>query len=330
MAISYELVRALASGHFRSGEELAQELGITRNAVWKRIDALRDLGLDVHAVRGRGYRLAQPLELLAPQSILDGISHESRSLLAELEILDSVDSTNSYVMARRKGGTQHAVAVFAERQQAGRGRRGRQWVSPFGSNLYFSLLWRFDPAPAQLQALGLAAAVMLAKTINSRFDRDVVRVKWPNDLYCGTRKLAGILLELSGEAGGQCHVVIGVGVNVAMPRTSAETIDQPWTDLSQAFGRDVSRNSTASAALEALLLALRQFESAGFASFLPDWRRLDYLGDKDIMVYQAGKQVVGRALGIDAAGALMVQVGERQERFFSGDVTVRVSKPVQD
>lgn len=324
MTISYELIRALAPGRFCSGEALAYELGVTRNAVWKRVASLRAAGIDVHAVRGKGYRLADPMELLTQDSMLADFDPVVLGSLAQLEILDSVDSTNSYLMKLARRGGASGTAVFSEWQSAGRGRRGRSWVSPWGANLYFSVLWRFDPAPQNIQLLGLALAAALAQRFDQTLGLDGIRVKWPNDLYYDNRKLAGILLEVSGEAGGECVVVAGVGVNVAMPCRGDHVIDQPWTDLSRAAGASVSRNRAASIALQAVLDALGRFAICGFNSFAASWDAYDLLFGRFVTVQAGAKTFSGYAAGIDDSGALIVSLGQSTERFFSGDVSVRI------
>lgn len=323
MTISYDLISALAPGNFHSGEQLAKRLGVTRKAVWKRVVNLRAAGVDVHAVRGKGYRLASPIELLDKEAIVADFGPES-PIRSQIEILGSVDSTNRYAMGLARQGAATGTAVFAEWQTAGRGRRGRTWQSPLGSNLYFSVVWRFDPAPANLQLLGLALGVALAESLSRAFDLTRLGVKWPNDLYWDNKKLAGLLLEISGEAGGECVVIAGVGVNVAMPHTSRELIDQPWTDLSEAAGRALSRNRVAGVCLGSVLDGLRCFANDGFRSFLPRWDAYDLLFGRAVAVREGSKTTLGRAMGIDGTGALVLQTHHGKERFYSGDVSVRI------
>ena len=231
MSISYELLRALSTGHFCSGNQLALELGISRNAVWKRIACLQDSGLEIYAVPGKGYRLAHRVELLDYNSISRQIPDRVRNQIAELSVLHSVDSTNTVALGQARKGAKKGAVIIAEKQNSGRGRRGRSWASPFGSNLYFSVIWRFDPPPSHIATLSLAVGAAVANSVNAELGCDAVVLKWPNDLYVGDKKIGGILIELAGEAGAEHVVVVGVGVNVSMPQISGAEIDQPWTDL---------------------------------------------------------------------------------------------------
>lgn len=218
------LLKLLQDGRFHSGEELGAVLGISRSAVWKRLQHLEaEHGLQFHKVRGRGYRLASPLSLLDPRKI---------DSLWPVEIMPTVDSTNSEAMRRLVAGASTPFVIVAEQQTAGRGRRGRAWVSPYGENLYYSLA---------ITVRGRSGARRVEPGCRSRGApgpeslgvRDA-GLKWPNDLLQGGKKIAGILLELSGDPADLCHVVIGIGINVNMK--TATDIGQPWTSLREALG----------------------------------------------------------------------------------------------
>ncbi|HWP94598.1 MAG TPA: bifunctional biotin--[acetyl-CoA-carboxylase] ligase/biotin operon repressor BirA [Gammaproteobacteria bacterium] len=316
------LLELLADGQFHSGEQLAETLGMTRSAVWKRIRALRALGLDVYRVPGRGYRLRDGLELLDAARIRQHLPSDLAARLAALEVHDSVDSTNA-VLLRRDGPGKPEVCL-AEHQSAGRGRRGRRWASPFGANLYLSLSWTFAELPRDFPALalvvGLAAADALATS-----GVPGVALKWPNDLQHGGAKLGGILLEMRGEPPGPCRVVIGIGINVRMPPAFAAAIDQSWTDLAQATGGAVpSRNALAAAVITTVIRALERFEREGFAPFHPAWTKRDALRGRVVTVEGgAGTPFSGEALGIDADGALLVRCGAAVRRVVAADVSVR-------
>ncbi|MDX1654152.1 MAG: biotin--[acetyl-CoA-carboxylase] ligase, partial [Candidatus Competibacteraceae bacterium] len=235
------LLEVLGDGRFHSGEELARALGVSRAAVWKHLNSLGRRGLEVHAVRGRGYRLPNPLELLDPEGIRAQLSPSVQGRLAQLEVFDQIDSTNSYLLTRAKAGAPGGSVCLAERQSAGRGRRGRQWISPFAANLYLSVLWRYPDGPALLSGLSLAVGVAMARALEG-VGVVGVGLKWPNDLLWRDQKLGGILLEFGGESSGPCQVVTGVGLNVTMPKEPALDIDQPWPDLTTVLGLGLSRN----------------------------------------------------------------------------------------
>jgi len=225
------LVNSLSAGESRSGETIAAELGCSRTAVWKHIESLRELGVGVEAVAGLGYRLAEPIELLDRQRITAGLSAGAQRDLASFQIISTVDSTNAELQ-RMPAAEQHACAVLAERQTSGRGRRGRHWYSPFARNIYLSLGWRFDTGVGELGCLPLVVALAAGEALRLAGVTGHA-IKWPNDILLNGRKLGGCLVEVQGDASGPCSAVMGVGINVNMPQSTAGTnmIDQPWTDV---------------------------------------------------------------------------------------------------
>jgi len=322
-APSTALLSALADGRFHSGEDLGAALGISRAAVWKQLKALeRRLGLTVQAVPGRGYRLAAPLELLEREAILAQMSAPARARLADLEIHLSLDSTNRHLMQRAAQGAPGGTVCLAERQEAGRGRHGRRWVSPFGANLYLSILWRSALAPAQLGGLSLAVGAAVAQGLSAA-GAPAIGLKWPNDLMWGGRKLGGVLLEVAGEATGPCHVVVGVGLNLAMDEALAHEIDQPWVDLREAAPRALPRNAVTAAVAGEVLLALDAFAEAGLAPSLPAWRERDVLRGEPVRLTLGERVVDGVARGVDDNGCLLVEGREGLQRFSVGEASLR-------
>lgn len=315
------LIHFLADGRFHSGEELGSRLDISRAAIWKLVQKLAELGLEIDAVRGRGYRLSQAVELMSEESVLQQLDSDSNRLLSGLEIIFEVDSTNSHLM-REAGQLASGYASFAEIQHGGRGRRGRQWISPFGSNLYHSVLWRFDEGSAELTGLSLAMAVAVARMLGS-FGVSDLTVKWPNDLLYKGKKLAGILIDVAGEADGPCHVVVGVGLNISMPERSGYCIDQAWSDLNSA-GIKAGRNQIAGSLLNELLLALSQFQQAGLTPFQKEWQRLDATYNQRIALQFSNSTVTGIGRGIDSQGMLLVETSKGINRYASGEVSLRI------
>lgn len=319
----FRLVSLLADGRFHSGEELGRALGVGRAAVWKLVKGIEAWGLEVFAVSGRGYRLSEPLELLDRALILADMRPEARVLLAGLDVLPGTDSTNRNLMERAAQGLASGFACLAEHQWAGRGRQGRDWISPFGANLYLSVLWRFEDAPAALASLSLAAAVAVARALADMGVQDI-GLKWPNDILWQERKLSGILLEMAGEPAGPCYVVAGVGLNVNMPPASGDLIDQSWVDLRGIVGRPLARNPIAAGLLSRLLEALETFSHHGLSPFRAEWRRLDCIQGRTISISSPGGGAQqGTALGTDESGALRVDVDGHVRRFHSGEVSVR-------
>lgn len=306
-----------------SGAELAASLGITRSAVWKRIEALREAGVEVDAQPGRGYALARPLQLLDGDALAASLSPAARTELAGLEVLFEIDSTNAEAL-RQPAPAQGTRAWLAERQTAGRGRRGRAWTSPLAAHVYLSLSRRFDGGVAALQGLSLAVGVAAVQALHSLGYRDV-GLKWPNDLLVGSRKLGGILVELRGDAAGPLHVVVGLGLNVAMPPAAAQTIDQPWCDLAGLASQPPSRQAVAAALLDALLPMLARFEREGLAPWREAWARHDLLAGKAVRVQEGPRVVEGIALGLADDGALRLRTEAGEHLCHAGEASLRAA-----
>ncbi|GAC1632386.1 MAG: bifunctional biotin--[acetyl-CoA-carboxylase] ligase/biotin operon repressor BirA [Nevskia sp.] len=320
------LADALADAEWHSGEALAAAAGVSRAALAKRIAHLEDWGLAIEARAGLGYRLSSKLERLDAAAITARLGAPARARLRRLEVALRIDSTNQRLL--EAGAAQDPQALFAEAQSAGRGRRGRDWRSPFGANLTLSLAWSFAAWPPWLGTLSLAVGVACARALSAAGVAGV-GLKWPNDLRLGEAKLGGILIEQRGESGGACRVVIGIGINVAMTPAQAGAISQAWTSVHAALaGAEAlpSRNALAARLLDALVPALAEFEHGGFAPFLADWSRLDVSAGREVRIEGAGEVVLeGRACGIDAQGALIVQTGDgRRHHLHSGEVSLRL------
>lgn len=318
-----QLLDLLADGQFHSGQALGAALGISRGAIWKQVAALNELGLDVFRAPGRGYRLARPLERLDAGVIRHGLSAMAHEQLSELLLFDSTDSTNSRLLAQTDAGG--VLACLAEHQSAGRGRRGRNWVSPFGANLYLSLSWPFSSLPPDFSALGLAAGVAARRALQDVGIRGV-QLKWPNDLYARGAKLGGVLLEMRGEPPGACRIVAGIGINVAMPENAARDVSQRWIDLEQlAKDAEVSRNALAAALLNRWIEAFAHFEAEGFAPFLNEWREADLLAGQEVEISDSREQLSGRALGVARDGALELETTQGIRRIVAGDASLRAA-----
>lgn len=319
----FHLLGLLADGRFHSGESLGTALGLSRAGVWKLAQGLDDLGVELFAVPGRGYRLGGAFEPLDAARILGALDEDDRARFPALNVLPTVDSTNRSLQTLAAAGAPSGSACLAEHQSGGRGRRGRPWVSPYGANLYLSLLWRFQLAPAALGPLSVAVGVMVAEALVD-LGADGVGLKWPNDVLWRSRKLAGVLTEVAGEATGPAQVVIGVGVNANMPAASGEAIDQPWIDLRTVLGRPVDRNVLAARVLTRLGAGLEQFSREGLAPFRGLWDRLDLARGRPVVVTIGEGTVAGSCLGLDDSGALLVETGGRTGRYLSGEVSLRL------
>lgn len=323
MSTRDRLLVMLADGRFHSGTSLGRQLGLSRSAIHKQIRSLEELDLAVQAVTGKGYRLARPLELLDGARILStgGLAGER---LARVEVLPDIDSTNQYLLALARRGAPSGYAVFAERQRAGRGRRGRAWQSPFGENVYMSLLWRFDTGIAAMAGLTLAIGVGVVRAVRA-LGVDDACLKWPNDVIWHDRKLAGVLVEVAGEVNGPCAAVIGIGLNLYLPRPAAARVTQPWCDLETALGRRAARNAAAGVLLRETVTALERYRHGGLAPFVDEWRALDGMRDRAVELHTDAGVVRGAARGIDGDGALIVESGGERRRYPCGEVSLRLT-----
>lgn len=334
-----DLLARLAIGP-ATGDALAQAAGLTRAAVWKRIDALRTAGVEIDAQPGRGYILRHPLELLDAGAIREQLPATAAALLATLEVAWNLDSTNNELL-RRSTSPRGVDVLLAERQTGGRGRRGRAWASPLAAHLYLSLARQFSGGLARLGGLSLVAGIATAETLRA-LGFDDVRLKWPNDLVvddnAGLRKLGGLLIEGGGEHAGPVRAVIGLGLNVRMPDAFAAQITQPWIDLAT-LSTPPSRNVLTALLLGRLLPALEQFDRDGLAPFLPRYAALDALAGHAVTMHSPVGERHGVALGVAGDGALRVRLdmqdgsaGE-EAAFHSGEVSVRArndAMPAED
>lgn len=316
-----KLLSVLADGAFHSGSELGRELGISRSAVWKHMQRLQELGLEVYSVKGRGYRLPRGIDLIDADRLYDQLQSAGvMARLATLEVAIEVDSTNAQGLEALRQGV-HTGLYVAEYQHAGRGRRGRQWLSPLASSLCFTLAWRFNTGAAALEGLSLAVGLALQQAL-TELGIGRVGLKWPNDLLVGDAKLAGILIELSGDAAGECQVAIGVGLNVALPEGLADQIDQPCIDLcALGFGGD--RTDLLAALVERLVQVLQRFEAGGFAQLRPDWEAVNVFQGRPVRLVSGAHTFEGVCLGVTDQGGLRLQTESGQEVFHGGEVSVR-------
>ncbi|APZ03726.1 MULTISPECIES: bifunctional biotin--[acetyl-CoA-carboxylase] ligase/biotin operon repressor BirA [Kosakonia] len=312
--IPLTLISILADGEFHSGEQLGESLGMSRAAINKHIQTLRDWGVDVFTVPGKGYSLPEPIQLLDETFIRREVAQGS------VAVLPVIDSTNQYLLDRLAG-LQSGDACVAEYQQAGRGRRGRKWVSPFGANLYISMYWRLEQGPAAAIGLSLVIGIVMTEVLRD-LGADQVRVKWPNDLYLNDRKLAGILVELTGKTGDAAQIVIGAGVNLAMRNAQAGDINQGWINLQEA-GVRIDRNVLAARLITELRSALHCFEQEGLTPFLARWEVLDNFINRPVKLIIGEKEIFGISRGIDSQGALLLEQDGVVKPWVGGEISLR-------
>ncbi len=319
-----KLLRLLSDGRFRSESFLAIELGLSRASVWKHIGDLCELGIEIDAVTGRGYRLLRPLELLDEAVIRSGLKADANKRIGAFHIHDRIDSTNRFLASVLCGPESNGSICLAESQTAGKGRNGRSWISPFGNNIYMSLALRYPDGPEALSGLSLAVGVAVVRTLSTLGVPDI-RLKWPNDIVWNGKKLGGILIELFGDAHGPCSVIIGLGLNCAMSPDQGAVIEQEWVDLDTITHHSrPGRNRLVAALINEILPVVAEFNQTGLAPFLVEWRMVDWLQGKDVVLHMGNREITGTVAGINDVGLVQLYTREGELRSFaSGEVSFR-------
>jgi BirA family biotin operon repressor/biotin-[acetyl-CoA-carboxylase] ligase len=312
------LLKLLKDGRFHSGQALGAALGVSRSAVWKQLQQLEaELGVSIHKVRGRGYQLAAPLTLLDPVEI----GRLAPSCNWPVLVFDSIDSTNAEALRAIERLQAAPFLVLAERQTAGRGRRGRKWVSPFAENIYYSLVLRIEGGMRQLEGLSLVVGLAVMQALRE-LGVPGVGLKWPNDVLVGQKKIAGILLELVGDPADVCHVVLGVGINVNMQMT--DEVDQQWTSMRLESGQMFDRNRLVAKIGTMLQKYLERHQVGGFSAVQAEWEQNHLWQGRAVSLIAGVNQINGEVLGIDSQGALRLKVGGVEKVFSGGELSLRL------
>ncbi|WP_110603278.1 MULTISPECIES: biotin--[acetyl-CoA-carboxylase] ligase [Salinicola] len=319
-----DLIRLLSDGNYHSGQQLGERLGVSRTAVWKQLKKLEAMNLPLEAVKGRGYRLVNPLDSLDGACIVSRLSAETRHHLKRLFVEDVLDSTNTFLRDRFRHGAGHGEVCLAESQTAGRGRRGKVWSTGWGESLILSLGWRFESGVAALEGLSLAVGVVLANVVGD-LGADVA-LKWPNDVLLAVddewQKLAGILLEVTGDVEGPCEVVIGIGLNVSASDAVREAAGQPVGALADVV-QAPKRNHVAAALIESLLMMLPEFERQGFGAWRADWNRRHAYAGRSIRIHQGSTSYIAEAVEVDPSGNLIVKTEAGEQALTGGEISIR-------
>jgi BirA family transcriptional regulator, biotin operon repressor / biotin---[acetyl-CoA-carboxylase] ligase len=320
------LLELLSDGRLHSGALLAREMGVSTGAVESEIERLRVLGVEINTLPRRGYRLPHAVELFDARLIRDALGADRQWRLRNLEVLLEVDSTNTRLLEFPSPPEGQADVCICELQHSGRGRRGRRWIAPFGDSIALSLGWTFRDAARASPALSLAVGVAVEQALRRAGARGI-RLKWPNDVWLDGRKVGGILLELRADASGPAHVVIGVGLNLSLTGAARCEIERSGVRaaaVADACPRATPRNRMAGILLDELLRMLEQFQQEGFAAFFDAWMALDALRGRPAQVLAtAGAMITGTACGVDADGALLLEIEGHMQRFVSGEVSLR-------
>lgn len=312
------LLKLLKDGRFHSGQALGVALGVSRSAIWKQLQHLEaELGLSIHKVRGRGYQLAAPLTLLDPVEIRE----QAPSCDWPILVFDSIDSTNAEALRAIERGQAAPFLVLAERQTAGRGRRGRKWASPFAENIYYSLVLRIEGGMRQLEGLSLVVGLAVMQALRE-LGISGAGLKWPNDVLVGQKKIAGILLELVGDPADVCHVVLGVGINVNMQIT--DEVDQQWTSMRLESGKVFDRNHLVGELGAMLQAYLSRHQVDGFSAIQAEWEQNHLWQGRVVSLIAGVNHIDGEVLGIDNQGALRLKVGGVEKVFSGGELSLRL------
>jgi len=322
---AYQLLEILADGRFHSGQGLGSALGITRSGIWKAMKQLQKVGVEIHAVTGKGYRIPYPIELFNETLIFTELNAERKLTLNELQIHTCLDSTNDFLLTAINESQKKIIACLTEHQSAGRGRSGKKWVSNFASGICLSLMWHFNKDPSEIIGLSLSVAVAIVTALQRYGIQDGLELKWPNDILYQGKKLAGILIDMVAEPHGQCSVVIGIGLNVQSPFKFDTQINQPWTDLSKITQHPPERNKITGLILDELIAMLQHFDQLGLAPFLEKWQSLNTMQGKKVRLFTASNEIHGTMLGVSARGELVLRTEQNQiKHFLSGEVSLRL------
>ena len=316
------LLPLLADGQFHSGQDLADTLGISRTAVWKQLRKLDELGLHAETVKGRGYRIAGGIELLDGALIRAALRPSAAARLGQLLPVESVDSTNAEVLRQLQQGAGSGLVCAAERQSTGRGRRGRQWVSPYGANLYLSLAWEYAQGAAVLEGLSLAVGVAVARAL-AACDVPPVQLKWPNDIQVHGRKLGGILVELASAR--QVAAVVGIGLNLSLPDDASIPGRRDVTALDQVIDDLPSREAFLAELLRVQRSLFETYANSGFAAFQGAWNQRNAYAELPVRLIGETDSLEGICLGVDIDGALRLQTDAGVRRVLAGDVSLRAA-----
>ncbi|MDP2486932.1 bifunctional biotin--[acetyl-CoA-carboxylase] ligase/biotin operon repressor BirA [Pseudoalteromonas marina] len=320
------ILNALNQPGFVSGQALGEQLGISRAAVSKHINSLQVMGLDIFKVTGKGYSLNNHAGLLNQTKIqqhFNQLTSQLKSQPVNVEVHPIIDSTNSELMRRIQAKTalESGTVIVAEMQQSGRGRRGRVWQSPFGANLYYSYFWRLDDGLQAAMGVSIAVGLAVYDTIKALYDIEL-ELKWPNDIYLNKQKLAGVLVELDGQPQGPCQLVLGIGINLQMPQSFSQHIDQAWTDLSQ-HTQQLDKNELVASLTYHLENRLDQYRKSGLHTMHEQWNSLNAFAGEYVELNTGHRSWRGICEGIDPQGGIRIRQDGEVKSYYGGEISLR-------
>ena len=317
-----DILRLLSDGQFHSGVQLAEVLGVSRTTISNRIAQWNTQGVVIDSVTGKGYRLHSPIQWLNKEQVWSKISSSVQQHISSFDVLQFVSSTNDVVAKNLAQQHQSGIICITEMQGAGRGRRGREWLSPPAGNFYGSVGWIFNDGFSVIEGLSLAVGVAIIKAVESVGANDL-ELKWPNDVLHQEKKLAGILIEMTGEVGGACQVVVGVGVNLQLPEVIKQQITQPVTDLYSICGHAVDRQKLTAAIISEIISLLSDYDKTGFSKWQNEWLRYDAFKNKPILITGMQDPLHGIAKGVDEHGNLLLETEGEMMKVYGGEVSLR-------
>ena len=302
-----KLLEIISNGNVYSGQDLAASLNVSRAAIWKSIKHLQALGLEIRAIRGKGYQLLEKFEFLSKEEIRSMMTSKSKKSCKDIGVVFKTNSTNSYLLNQLDNESIHGSVVFAEYQLGGRGRRNKKWISPIGSGICFSVGWRFEVMPISLGLLSLYMGIAVARSLNSLKIKEV-GLKWPNDIITTGHKIGGILLDIRGESTGPLDVIVGVGINYELPKYRLISVDQPIIDVCSVSKKSFSRNMIAASLLSNVLEILHDLQTGANLNLLNEWRQFDYYIGKEATLILPNEKITGILKGVDEQGSLLMLV----------------------
>lgn len=305
-----KLVKILNDGQYHDGNSMGAALQLTRSAVWKSIKKLQNYGIKIDSIKGKGYRLQEPLLLLDQREIKNHIAQN-----VELTVFETIDSTNQYLKQFKHH--KNTKICIAEQQTAGKGRFSREWYSPFGKNIYLSCLYPFQKDVSELAGLSLLTSLAIIKILQDMGINEHLFVKWSNDIIYNSKKLAGNLIEVQAETHATCQAIIGIGLNVNMLHDPENNVSQHWTSVHKILNKYVDRNDLCIRLINHLMTYLKIFETNGFEIFMDEWNKVDYLKNKCISLNIFNEKISGKVLGINAQGYLLLQLSDGSVRVCS-------------
>ena len=325
-ATTEQLLQILSDGNFHSGNELGEQLNVSRTAVWKHLHQLeRNYSIKINAIKGKGYQLASQIDLIKPNKVLDSLRDFDNKLVRQLHSFTELESTNQWLIDQYPAESIHAVICHAEFQSAGRGRRQKTWQSPLGCNLYFSLGWQFELQLAALGTLSLVVGIALVEVLHAT-GLSKAGLKWPNDIYVDNKKLAGILIELRGEANAPATAIIGIGINIDMPDEQGMAIDQAWTDMTRQNIHIESRNRFLAMCINNITRKLVIYDAISSDELLKLWHPYDILYNQNVVIDTGQSTYTAVAKGINADGSLKLDINGTIQALHAGDVSLKLAQ----